>query len=99
MRSVIILHDNRSLTRKEGEKPIREDYTLHFYPFERLIIKCHIHPKYAIYKSGEQLNQLSFGDSMALYFKHSELEKVASLNAAWSNALPGEAMIDTSYGT
>jgi hypothetical protein len=91
-----------AIVRKNGQGfniPTREDFNFHFYPFEDLIIRSHIHPRYAIYEAGRKLvHKAPKADANAFDQVHPELaNKIRVIYGQWCQPVPEKAEGDTRF--
>lgn len=91
-----------AIVRKDGQGvgvPTREDFNFHFYPFEDLIIQCHIHPRYALYEAGRKLvHKAPKADANGFDKLHPELaHKIRVIYDQWCQPIPGKAEDDTCF--
>src|ERR1700754_3625987 len=98
MRHVCIMRDEMAGVRDENEIAKADEYKLHFYPYKDLIIKSHLHPRYAIYQAGFRLTMMTGGDYRQISVEYGEIAgKLMDIYAAWSKDLPETAHAEVSY--
>lgn len=96
-RTIAITRDKHVATRRAGDLPRQSDYEMFFWPYSNLVIRSHVHPKFAIFEAGRKLrpfiNKLGYLDKPL----REACSKIISICDAWSEGVPRESTSDRSY--
>ena len=80
--------DNEGPTRGEQADAQKKDYEIYLYPFNKLTVRSHIHPRFVIYETGRKLDA---GYTNRSYFKDYDADaynKITELYDAWTQKAP-----------
>jgi len=81
------------------ERPKVSDFKIHLYPFDKIVMRAHLHPRYAIFEAGRKLmEKVSKRDVSIFAEAYPELyHKIRSIYSSWNRPIPENAEEDPQF--